>query len=878
MPAERAARPGAGVAQGNASPFPEAERWARVKAMFLAALDRPDRERAAFLAEACAGDEELRSAVEELLASDTAAGSFGETPAAVLLARDGPASDAAPVRLPAGTRLGAYEVIAFVAAGGMGEVYRARHVLLGREVAIKVVNGASADPEARRRLLREARHAAVLDHPNVCRVYDVGQTGGLPFIAMELAGGQPLSAVLQERPLSLVEVLSLGSGIADALEHAHQHGIVHRDLKSANVVVRADGSPLVLDFGLARRLPGAGAGIRDSTLTQPLALAGTLSHMAPEVLLGGRADARSDIWSLGVLLYELATGELPFPGRTPFETTAAILDDPPRTPARKLPLSLRLIIERCLTKDPARRYQHAREIRSALEALRRRRAWPVAGRLLFAAHARAVKVLGAGAVLVPLVLVAGVQAAQRMHAPALALSALAVLPLDNAGGDAGSAYYASGVTDALSSQLGAASVVRVVSVASVTRAVRIAGSAAEIGRQLGADALVDGSVRREAHRVVLELRLFAPADGRVLWSQRFERAPRDVLALEADAVRALTLALRRPLRPASDEQLSRVRAVSPEVYEEYLKGRYEWSYRTPGSLQRAAEHFAAAVRLDPSYAPAHAALADCYNQLATVMVGAGSPRRFRPLAAAEAIKALQIDPYSAEAHAALGYVRHYDWQWADAERELRRAIELNPSYALAHAWYANLLSSLGRDDEALRQALQARDLDPFSLVVVTNVGWTLQLAGRHSDAIVEFRRAMALDSTYIQAHWRLGQSLAALHRYPEALGEMRRAVELSHGSAPALSELAQIEVAAGQTGEARALAEDLLARSRREYVPPAAVASLLAKLGRQDEALEWMRQAVDERSNALAYVRPGAKGPLLSDPRFQLMFARAQGR
>jgi TolB-like protein/tetratricopeptide (TPR) repeat protein len=866
-----------GRGQRDQTSSDELERWSRIKAVFLAALERPDSERSAYVAEACAGDAELRNEIESLLASDEAAASFCETPAAGLLGAEllRPGLEPAP-RLPAGTRLGAYEISAFIAAGGMGEVYRARHTVLGRQVAIKTVGAQISDGAARRRLIREAKHASVLAHQNICAIYEVGEVDGVPFIVMEYADGRPLSDIVRERVPPLGVALNYGIQIAVALEHAHQQGIVHRDLKSSNVVIGPDGTAKVLDFGLSRRLPGKEGGMsREWTTTTHDALAGTLSHMAPEVLRGERADVRSDVWALGVLVYELATGELPFKGRTPFETSSAILGDPPKPMSVSVPLALRLVIERCLVKDPDGRYQRARAVIDALEAIRRRRAWPVLGPLLISARRRTLYAAAAAVVLLPgLVIVSGRLRAEFEAGFVRRVSTLALLPLENATGDPRADYYADGITDALITQLGAATDVRVLSRASTARVAGRAKTVNEIGAQLGADVIAKGALRRAAERVALDLQLVRASDGRVLWSETYERDAREVLALQADVVRGLAMAVQLTLRPAARERLATVRAVSPDVYEAYLKGRYEWNKRTPTSLRIAVEQFTRAVELDPTYAPAHAALADCFNLLGTVGVGTGSPWEFRPRAEAEAIKALQIDPYSAEAHAALGYVWHYQWRWADAERQFRRAIELNPSYSMARIWYANLLMSRSRMKEAVEQVLVARDLDPFSLIVNTNVGWVLDYAGRYEEAIAHLQYTIELDSDYVQARWRLARALMAAGRLAEAREQGDRLVALSDSSPPALSMVVNISARAGRRDEARALLGRLLERSRREYVPPASVADAFRAVGELDSAVTWLEKAFAEGSNSIAYLDQEGNAPLRRDPRFQALRAR----
>jgi eukaryotic-like serine/threonine-protein kinase len=872
---EEGITPAGGLPPPGVPHSPDVERWGRVKSAFLAALERPESQRAAFVARVCADDPVTRDEVLSLLESQEAAAGFGETPLLELLAeRPSPGQELAS-RLEPGSRLGPYEITAFLRAGGMGEIYAARHTVLGRHAAIKTLRTGGSDPLAGRRLLREARHASVLSHPNVCKVYDVGEAEGTPYIAMELVDGRCLGDMLRESPLPLPDLLSTGMQIADALDHAHGHGIVHRDLKSSNVVVDSGGRPVVLDFGLARQTVRGPDGATETTLTHTGALAGTLSHMAPEVLLGGRADTRSDIWSLGVLLYEMATGELPFQGRTPFETSFGILNEGPRPMGGNVPLALRLVIERCLRKDPEARYQSAARVRDSLEAIHRRRAWPLAGRLLISAQQRTLYGAGAGTVLILALALGGPRFREAYGgAPGSRISTLALLHLENATGDPDADYYAEGLTEALTGQLGTIVDVRIISPGSAARAALAAPTRDAAARQLGADVVVEGRLRQARDRIAVDVWLTDPARGRVLWSDTYERSAGQVLALQADLIQGLATAVRLAVRPGAEDRLATVRAVNPEAYQAYLMARYEWNRRTTDSLRRAIVLLERAIEMDPTYAPAYAVLADCYNQFGTLMVGVGSPLEFRPKAAAAAIRALQIDPYSAEAHAALGYVLHYDWHWEEAEKEFLRAVELNPSYAPARLWYSNLLMSRGRLDEALEQVYAARDLDPFSLIVNTNVGWVLAAAGRHEEAIAQLERTLALDSTYVHARWRLVGSLIQTGRIQEAYHHARRVVELADGASPTFTLMAEAYAMLGETEEIRALADELLARSATEYVPPPALAGVFIHLGDLDNALEWTARAFEERANWIAYLDTSPEaGPLQKDPRFQALVA-----
>lgn len=836
-------------------PRPElaAERWARVKATVVEALDLPDSERGAFISRACAGDEELQREVESLLANARASANFFETPAAGLLGPDEPVGSGAPLLAP-GARLGVYEITSFLSAGGMGEVYRARHIVLGRSVAIKIV-ASHRDPTAKRRLVREAQHASTLSHPNICTIYEVGDADDVPFIVMELVAGRSLRDRLRDGIPPLDEALRIGFQVADALEHAHGHDIIHRDLKSSNVVANDGGQAVVLDFGLAKRLDQNGSDVsRDSSLTATGVLAGTLSHMAPEVLLGGAADVRSDVWALGVLLYELTTGQLPFTGRTPFETSSAILGDSPRRMSGRVPLALRLVIERCLAKAPVARYQHAADVRDALASIERRNAWPLVGRLLISTRWKRWAGWATAAAIVAGIVASTFALRERLGQASGRISTLAFVPMTTAASDSTSEYYARGITEALIDRLGAIADARILAPASAARAAATATSRAELARQLRADAIVEGRVRRGAGRIAVDVRLVEPTQGRVVWSDAFDRDAREVLALEDDIVRALVAEIRLTTRPGAHVEIAPSRAVNPDAYEAYLQGRFEWNQRTKESLTRAVADFTRATSLDPTYAPAHAALADCYNQFGTQMVGTGSPRDLRPRAAAAAVRALQLDPYSAEAHAALGYVRHYDWQWADAEREFRRAIELNPSYPLAHLWYANLLMSRGRLDESIREVKLAQDLDPFSLVVNTNVAWVLQVAGRDSEALAQLRQTLALDSTYVQAHMRLGGELQRFGQFDAARREAETVLRLTKGSATALAGLSALDAASGRTADARRELSAVLDRARTQYVAPGAIAIIYAALGDTLNQDLWLTRAYDEHSNAMAYL------------------------
>jgi TolB-like protein/Tfp pilus assembly protein PilF len=719
-------------------------------------------------------------------------------------------------------------------------------------------------------------------------VYEIGDAvpsslgspapGPVAYLVMELVEGETLAEkVTQSGRLAPSLALRYGACIAGALDHAHRRGVLHRDLKSANVMISGGDAVKVLDFGLARWLPEA-AELQASAsfATDTMALAGTLNYMAPEVLLGGAADPRSDIWSLGILLFEMAAGSLPYKGQTGFETASAIMRaEVPPLPAG-VPLGLRLVIGRCLAKDPARRYQRAADVLAALEALqgrgRRRAVAGLAfGRIRSAAFTRAAALACA-----VIVLATGASSTRSAGgAPLRRMRTVAVLPLERATGGAADAQFADGLTEALIGELGETGVDRVISRTTVMKFRGARTPIADIARELGVEGILEGSVDRSAGFVRLSVRLHDGSTGRVVWSTSQERAPREAAALVAEVARAVAGGMNLELAGDLGQRFSAVRAVDPDVYEAYLKGRYNWNERTEVSIGRAVEYYQEAIRLDPTFAPAHAALADCYNQLGTVMVGTGSPTGFRLLARASVIKALQIDANLAEAHATLGYVRHYDLEWEEAEREFVQAIRLNPSYALAHIWYANLLAGRRRFAEAVREVQLARDLDPYSLAVNTNVARTLDYAGRRAEAIAQLRHTLELDPAYVQAHMRLGGMLAAAGRIDEAMAEAQTTFKLMGGSPPSLGLLAEVNAKAGRLDETRALLERLLRASRERYVPPGIIADIYEELGDADNAIAWLEKAYVERSNKIAYLAADSHALIRSDPRFGDLLRRA---
>ena len=862
------------------------ERFEEVERVCQAALDLPATARKTFLDEVCRGDPELRAEVESLLAGASKAESLLKAPAFV----------APTPTLTAGQRLGPYEITAPIGAGGMGEVWRARDTRLERDVALKVLPAeASADETARARLVREARLASKLNHPHICTIHEVGDAEGQTYIAMELVEGQPLNARVAAGPLPVDEVLRYGQQMADALAHAHARGVVHRDLKSANVVVTPEGQVKVLDFGLAKRLTGDDlpevSRVLGQTLTAPGVVVGTLAYMAPEQLRGQPADARSDIWALGVVLYEMAAGKRPFEGPTGFEVTAAILSQPvPAVPA-SVPAPLAGVIDRCLAKEPGARYQRADEVRAALEAVAAGRApaWPT-WRVVLRRHRRLVgTVTGVLALLVVAAVLFGLdvggvrsRAAGGAAVPAHGIR-LAVLPFANLSGDPEQEYLSDGLTQEMIAQLGRLhpAALRVIARTSVMRYKKSDTPVDQIGRELGVDYVLEGSAQREAGRIRITAELIKVLDQTQLWANSYERELAGILALQSEVAQKVAGALALKLLPAEQARLAGTGAVNPEAYEAYLKGSSLWKKMTPADVDTAERYFELALEKDPSYAAAYEGLA--WVWAIRQQMGMTLPQVAGPKAKAAALKALESDDSYAGAHEALAVVlAATDWNWAGAEREYRRALELNPNGANAHAYYAHLLIILGRGGEAVEHGKQAIELDPFNALFHGMYAIVLLHQRRFDDAVVAARAALAIDPSQSVAESVLGRVFIVKRMRDEQLALQRQRLAKDPERVAALEQgLAE----AGYEGAQRRLGDLLAARyekaggvptagARRTFLP-VGIALRYVDAGDYSRALDWLEKAYEVRDPSLLYsFSDPVNDPLRADPRFQALAKR----
>jgi serine/threonine-protein kinase len=772
------------------------------------------------------------------------------------------------VRLAAGARLGPYEIVAPLGAGGMGEVYRARDTKLGRDVALKILPASSIASESARTMFhREALALSRLNHPNIATVHEFRAEGDLEFMVMEYVRGDSLDVRAQNGPLAESEVIRIGIQLAEGLAEAHRHGVIHRDLKPGNLKVTTEGRLKILDFGLAQWRATESNTLTAAPDTGSSAVAGTAAYLAPELIRGAPASERSDLYSAGVVLYELATGSSPFPGLPVgalLETITTRRPPTPRTRNPQLSPELEQVILRCMEPRPEDRVASAEELARELRSLAGE---SVPGR-------RPLGALGI-AVLITLVAVAaagGLAVWRRSVTPgnsqASTLRSLAVLPLANLTSDPEQDYVAEGMTEQLISQLSRVRALRVISLTSVMRYRNSPPPMRQIAQELNVDGVIEGSVIRFRGQLRTTVHLIAAREDDQLWSGQYDGDTTDVLGLQTRVAKAIVHEIRVRLTAEERARLTEAPRVDPVAYELFLRGRYQWNKRSDAAIRLSIDYLERAVRQDSTYALAYAGLADAWASAG--LYGLMPPIDVRERARAAAQRAIELDPELPEAHAALATILHnFDWNWGGAEREYQRAIELNSGSAIAHHGYAHLLAQQGRFDAARDEINKALALDPLALPTVLASGVIEYYAGDYAGALERYARAAELDSTNALLHRLRAGVYDRFGREPDAVRELSLSFTL-RGQPEVGAMLMSAYHLGGVKGALEFLIGGLIRRRETgSYEPAEHIAELYTRLGRANDAFEWFAVAVKEHDTELNRLRVDPLFmPLRKDPRY----------
>ncbi|HET8773235.1 MAG TPA: protein kinase [Thermoanaerobaculia bacterium] len=760
------------------------------------------------------------------------------------------------------TTLGRYRILSLIGAGGMGEVYLADDEKLGRRVAIKILPEAvSRDEEAKLRMLREARAVAALDHPNVCTIYEVGEQDGRPWIAMQFIEGETLFERLKQSRLSPAECLDIGVQVAAALDEAHSHGVIHRDIKPMNIMLTVRGTVKVLDFGLAkfdgRVAPSAHHPQTDMLKSRTGIITGTAPYMSPEQLRGTPVDARSDIFSLGVVLYEMATGSRPFERPSTVATITAILFEEPEPIVEAAFAPLASIVRRALAKEPSKRFATSAMLLEALKDVKNR------------PSSRSRRTSSAEQEVTQRDVVRPATPRPRGR-----VDSIAVLPSLTGTLEPGLEYLVYGLTEGIVDALAHVRKLRVIAPGTSAHYARTDPDPRDVGRELNVAAVAIVRARVTGGDLHADVELVNTADGSLLWSSRYTRAIRDVAALAETVAEEIAGQVRTGTQSSARRAVKKKRAVDAEAEQLFLKGRFQWIKRHPEAVKAAMTLFQQAVELDPSFARPYAGLADCFVMLG--FMHALPPREVVPKVKAAARRAIELDPSLADPHATLGYAAGlFEWDMETAQQELEEAMRLNPNYPWAPHWLGILMSGRGHTRRALELIEMSKDLDPLSPIINVGAGIPLHIARRYDEAVSCYRAVLEMDPTLAPGHYYLGMSLEMRGDGEGAIRAIQRAIDIA-GPAPIfLGAMAHVLGSAGRTAEGERYLDQLRTSARERYVSPYSFTTALTGLGRIEEALDALEASLEEHNAWLWFLPVDPRfDALRAEPRFAELLGR----
>ena len=860
----------------------KADDWQDVKRIFNSALERDPAGRSEYLAEACCGDDELRGRVEELLTSYKTG--FLENHGDVT---PGPEKRA----LKTGDKIGRYDVVRLLGVGGMGEVYLARDESLDRLACIKVLSAdGDTDRSQAERFIREAQSASALNHPHICTIYEINKDHDPPFIAMEYVEGRTLSERLDADKLEIPEAVDIALQVADGLAEAHEVGIVHRDIKPANILINKRGQVKIVDFGLARRFVASADDRTQKQITHSGMIIGTVSYMSPEQARGQAVDARSDIWSLAVVLCQMVTGRLPFAGDTISDTIASIIKSEPELPPGAIPPKLCAILRRALSKEKADRYESTRHFIADLQKLKSEDlldrpdpnyattitmppptegTFPAItdegnesrfppGRFRYFTGIFAAIVIAAVAIWYAFSTTAG----------GVPVASVAVMPFLNATGDEGSEYLSDGLTESLIGRLSQLPKLSVKARSSVFRYKGKDVPLKQVGSELEVQAIINGRFLRNADQLTLYIELIDAATENVIWTRSYDRPAASLATLQGEVARDVVENLRQKLTGAEEQKLARSYTENAQAYQLYLKGRYHWDKRNEESYRIAEDAYKQAISLDPNYALAYAGLADLYLFRESDI----GRQVAMPLAKQYALRALEIDDTLAVPHNTLAFVNeNFDYDMRAAEAGFKRAIELNPNYAVAHQFYGGFLLQTGRTEEGLAEAKRAVDLEPYSAAMNWYLGTMLGFARRYDEAIEQQQKTLQLQPNYALAQGDLIGLYILSGRYNDAMALVEKTDQRRDNG-----QLAILLIKTGREPEARQVLKTMTDQcNARCGNMPYGIARTYAALGEKDEAFRWLNAGYDQRVFPMFFLRVDPFfDPLQGDPRFEELLQR----